>query len=213
MFFSLNKISQKGLSALGIIIYFVFTFTAGIITIPIVMLGNPLAKQVHMVVFIALECTIIVCLIGISLKDKYFAKAYGLTHLFLFIIFLIIAEIIFLVVFNIKNFLLTIPISVSALCIFTLTTMFFGAIATKKIDNLPVIFIAYKIVSVYMFILIGTIIIAIVMLIVLVIAILLDDSGFRFPSFIYLSDIFWGTSPRSRNRRKNEQVDYTEKIY
>ena len=207
MFFSLNRISQKGMNVLGIIIYFVFTFTAGIITIPIVMLGNPLAKQVHMVVFIALECAIIVCLIGISLKDKYLARGYGLAHVFLFIIFLIIAEIIFLVVFNIKNFWLTIPISVAAICIFTLTTMFFGALATKRIEELPAIFIAYKIVSVYVFILIGTIILAIVMLIIIAIVILLDDAGIGFPTFPYISHIFWGTSTSSRNRRRDKEVD------
>ncbi len=208
MFFSLNRISQKGMSVLGIIIYFLFTFTAGIITVPIVMLGNPLAKQVHMVVFIALECAIIVCLIGISLKDKYLAKGYGLAHVFLFIIFLIIAEIIFLVVFNIKNFLLTIPISVAAICIFTLTTMFFGAIATKRIEKLPAIFIAYKIVSVYLFILIGTIILAIVVLIIIAIVIALDEAGIGFPSSGYLSHIFWGSSSSSRNMRIDEEDIY-----
>jgi len=201
LFFGLNKITQKNMKSLAYILYSLFIFMAGNITIPFVKLENPYGNLVHMLVFIAIECTIIVCLMGIVLKDKYFAKGQVLIHVTLFFIFLIVAEIIYLLVFNIKNFLLTIPISVSAICIFSLTAMFLGAKATKKLEKQPMIFLVYKIISVYMFILLISVIIAIVFLIILVIAILLDDSGITFPSFIYISDFYWGTPSTSRIKR------------
>lgn len=203
LFVSLNKIALKSMKSLVYILYFIFIFIAGIITIPFVKLGNPLGNLVHMLVFIAIECTIIVCLVGMTLKDKYFAKGHVQIHVILFILFLIIAEIIFLLVFNIKNFLLTIPISLSAICIFSLTTMFFGAKATKKLEKHPIIFIVYKIISVYMLILFISVILAIVILIIIVIVILLDDSDISFPNFPYVSNFYWGTSSRSRTKRKN----------
>lgn len=70
LFISINKISLKNTYTLGLIIFLIFTFTAGIITVPIVMLKSNLSKQVHMFVFSALESTIIVGLMGLSLRDK-----------------------------------------------------------------------------------------------------------------------------------------------
>jgi len=207
LFFSLNVISLKDMKVLGFIVYIIFTFTAGIITMPLVKLSNLLANQVHMFLFSALECTIIVALIGLSLKDKYFAEGYVGAHVILFILFLTIAEIIFLVIYNIQNFFLTIPISLSGLCVFSLVTMFFGAISIKKLEKHPWIFIAYKIVSIYVFIAFGTILVAIVILIIVVIAIILEDSNFGFPSWLHFSGWFWGPTPSSGIVREKKQED------
>lgn len=197
LFISINKISLKNTYTLGLIIFLIFTFTAGIITVPIVMLNSNLSKQVHMFVFSALESTIIVGLMGLSLRDKYFAKGYIWAHVILFIFYIILAEIIFLVVFNIKNFILTIPISLAGICAVTLVLLFFGVRATKKLEKYPPIFIGYKIVTVFVFILFGSVFVAIVILIIVVIAIILEDIDIHFLTGLHFPTWFWGPTSSS----------------
>jgi len=211
LFISLGKIILTKTPSAALIVYIIFAFTAGIISNPIVMLRPSLAKQIQMFVFSALECTIIVGLMGITLKEKYFSEGYVALHLALFLAFVILAEIIFIIVFKIHNYLLTIPITVSGICVVTLVTMFFGAIATKKLEyyNSPM-YIAYKIISIFILVLCTAIFVAIIVLIIVVIAILLEDADIGFPSWLHFPTWFWGpgsiSSSPDYKKKKKEQI-------
>ncbi|MGB5913063.1 MAG: hypothetical protein WBH31_17870 [Promethearchaeia archaeon] len=179
----------------GLILFFIFCFIAGILSLPIIIFTEFL-PQVRMFITLTLGAIIIVCIIGIVLRVKYFAKGYLWAHIILFLIGTAIMEFIFIILFNIENFLLTIPITLAYISIVSLTTMFYGARAIQKSEKSPWIYVFFKVEAILLLALIIAIVIVVVVLIFILIAIAVGDSN------IDLSGLSGGSGTRRKKKAK-----------
>ena len=155
---------------LGLIIFFSICFIAGILSLPIIIITDFL-PQVHMFVSLSFGAILIVCFIGVILKENYFTKGYLWAHIILFIIGTVTLEIIFIVVFQIHNFLLTIPVSLAYILIVTLTTMFYGSKAVQKNEEDPWLYIFFKVEGLLLLSLVIAVVVVVVVLIIIIIGI------------------------------------------
>jgi len=167
---------------LALLIFFLFSFVAGILSLPIIMVTEFL-PQVHMFVSLSVGALLITCFIGLILRDKYFAKGYLWAHIGLFLIGTTLVEIVFILIFNIQNYLLTIPVSLSYILIVALTTMFYGSKVVQKKENEPWMLSFYKIEGVLLLSLIIAIVVVIVVLILLGLGIACGGSDLDFSGF------------------------------
>lgn len=180
----------------GLIIFFLISFNAGILSLPIVMITQFL-PQVHMFVFLSFGAIVIVCFIGAILREYYFAKGYLWAHIVLFLIGTAIFEIIFILIFKIHNFLLTIPISLSYILVVSLTTMFYGSKVVQKNEKDPWLYIFFKLEGILLVALIIAAVVVIVVLIIVAAAVACGGGDFDLSG---LSG--WGS--KSKKRRKKE---------
>jgi hypothetical protein len=134
-----------------------------------------------------LEGTLIVGLLCVSLREKYFAKGYIWAHVILFIIYLTLSEVVFFLIFDITNWMLTISITLPYFCIVSFLIMFYGAVATKTMerDNTSWAFALFKILAFVFIAVFLAIFITLIVLIFITCAICgasvdLDLSGFAF---------------------------------
>jgi len=178
----------------ALIIFFTFCFIAGILSLPIIIFTEFL-PQVRMFITLTLGAIITVCMIGVVLRVNYFAKGYLWAHIILFLIGTAIVEFIFIILFNIQNLLLTIPIILAYISIVSLTTMFYGAKAVQQSEKRPWIYIFFKVEGILLLALIIAIIIAIVVLIFILIAIAVGDSN------IDLSGLTGGGGTRRKKKK------------
>lgn len=203
LFSMLYVMSKNNKPFLGLFFFFLFSFVAGILSLPIVMITQFL-PQVHMFVSLSFGAILITGFIGFILKENYFAEGYAWAHVILFIIGTVLVEIIFILVFNIHNFLLTIPVSLAYILIVSLTTMFYGSRAVQKNEKEPWMLIFFKIEAILLLSLIIAIVIVAVVLIIIVIAILLEDSNIDLTSIFSFGGS--GHSPKKGVRkRKRDQ--------
>ncbi len=161
------------------------------------MVFTEFLPQVHMFVSLSLGALLITCLIGYILRDNYFAKGYIWAHIILFLIGIAVVEIVFILIFDIHNFLLTIPVSLAYILIVALTTMFYGSKALQKNEEEPWMLIFYKIEGILLLSLIIAIVIVVVVLILVAIGIACGGSDFSF------SGLGSGTS-KSRRKKKSK---------
>jgi hypothetical protein len=194
LLYFISKIDKYG--AFGLIIFFIFSFNAGILSLPVVMITEFL-PQVHMFVFLSVGATLIVCFVGALLRERYFAKGYLWAHIILFLIGTSIIEIIFILIFTIRNFLLTIPISLSYILVVSLTAMFYGAKAVQKNEKDPWLYIFFKIEGILLVALIVAAVIVVVVLIIIAAAIACGGGDFD------LSGLSGGRS-KSKKRKQKE---------
>ncbi len=179
LFLLLYFVAKSNKILLGLIIFFLFCFIAGIISIPIVIFTEFL-PQVHMFVSLAVGANSIVYIIALTLRYRYFAKGYIWAHVVLFIIGFLLVEIVFIIVFDIQNYLLTIPITFAYICVVVLTVMFYGAKAVKKTDKIPWLLVAYKIIGMMLLVIILAIIFVVIVLIIIALAIICGEAGIDF---------------------------------
>jgi hypothetical protein len=183
LFLLLYFVAKANKTLLGLIIFFLFCFIAGIISIPIVIFTEFL-PQVHMFVSLAVGANSIVYLIALTLRHRYFAKGYIWAHVVLFIFGFVLVEIVFIIVFNIQNYLLTIPITFAYICVVALTVMFYGSKAVKKADKIPWLLIAYKIIGMMLLVIILAIVFVVIALIIIALAIICGDADISGLSFV-----------------------------
>ncbi|MFX0031038.1 MAG: hypothetical protein ACFE8E_00355 [Candidatus Hodarchaeota archaeon] len=187
-------VSKANKTYLGLSIFFIFCFIAGIISLPIIMLTGFLL-QVHMFLTLTVGATILVSLVAYSLRDKYFAKGYLWAHIIIFLIGLAVFEILFIIIFDIQNFLLTIPITLAYLLTASLVIMFYGAKAVQKNETKPWIFILYKVEGILLLALIIAVVIVVVILIIIVLAIICGDTN------VSLGDLGIGGGSRKKKKK------------
>lgn len=180
LFLLLYFVAKSNKILLGLIIFFLFCFIAGIISIPIVIFTEFL-PQVHMFVSLAVGANSIVYIIALSLRDKYFAKGYIWAHVVLFMLGFLLVEIVFIIVFNIQNYLLTIPITFAYICVVALTVMFYGSKAVKKVEKIPWLLVAYKILGLILLVIILAIVFVVIVLLIIALVIICGGSGADFP--------------------------------
>jgi len=197
LFLLLFFVAKSNKILLGLLIFFLFCFIAGIISIPIVIFTEYL-PQVHMFVSLAVGANSVVYIIALSLRDKYFAKGYIWAHVGIFIFGFLLVEIVFIIVFNIQNYLLTIPITFAYICVVALTVMFYGAKAVKKADKIPWLLVAYKILGLLLLVILLALVTVVIVLIIIALAIICGDSGADFPDFSAIG------SGRKKKKKKEQ---------
>lgn len=203
LFTMLYVVSKNNKVLLGLFFFFMFSFVAGILSLPIVMI-TPFLPQIHMFVSLSFGAILITAFIGLILKENYFTEGYAWVHVVLFIIGTVLVEIIFILVFDIHNFLLTIPLSVAYLLIVALTTMFYGSKVVQKYEKKPWMFAFIKLEVILLLSLIIAIIIAVVVLIIIIIAILLEDSDIDISGIFTLAGPGHTRGGGSKKRKRNQ---------
>jgi hypothetical protein len=131
LFVVLYVVTKKKNNGIGIILFYTFCFISGALSLPITML-TAYESQVHMVVTMSLSADLIVLFMGIVLRENFFAKGHIIQHIILYLIGCAIAEVIFIIAFDIHNFALTIPATLTIISIVSLMLMFYGARIIKK---------------------------------------------------------------------------------
>ena len=195
LFLLLYFVAKSNKIQLGLIIFFLFCFIAGIISLPIAIYSEFL-PQVHMFVSISVGGNAIVYIIALALRHKYFAKGYIWAHVVLFIFGFVLVEIVFIIVFNIQNYLLTIPITFAYICVVALVVMFYGSKAVKKVDKIPWLLVAYKILGMMLLVIFIAIIFVVIVLIIIALAIICGDSS------IDLGGLSWTSSGRRKKKNR-----------
>ena len=198
LFFGIYFLSKHGKKVICLFIYLLFSYLAGIVSLPVGIYTDYLT-QVHMLVGLTIGANLVIILMGLLLKQKFFARGHFWEHIFLFLIGIALVEVIFIAVFNIHNYLLTIPLTLGYICAISLTTMFYGAKVIRKNEQEPWIFLFAKIQGMMLLALVIAIALVLIVLLIIVIAILAGDSNFD------LSGISFSGS--SRKKKKNVQVD------
>ncbi len=205
LFVVIFYVARDGRIRQSIYLFFIFTFSAGMIGIPFHLISDFLSLRVHMFVFTSFEAVIMVGLIALNLQSKYFARGYFYIHVVLYLLFLVMAEIIFIILFNIQNLLFTIPVITANILTISLTIMFYGARMTKigEKENEPWVFITFKILAIFFVMIIGILVYAIIILMILIVVILLErDVDMPYIGFL---DIFaWVPGKRKKKKRKEK---------
>lgn len=155
-------VSRKGKNISGLIIYFMFAFTAGVLSVPIFIWLSDFSIYVHVFVSLAVWGTAIILIIGLILKDKFLTAGYFWLQFLLIAIGIILVLLFYIFVMAITNWIV-ILISMIYLISISLIIMLYGTIMTKKIKDDFWIFIAFRILC---FLLIFVVIILIVVLII-----------------------------------------------
>lgn len=155
-------VSRKGKNISGLIIYFMFAFTAGVLSVPIFIWLSDFSVYVHVFVSLAVWGTAIILIIGLILKDKFLTDGYFWLQFLLIAIGIILVLLFYIFVMAITNWIV-ILISMIYLTSISLIIMLYGTIMTKKIKDDFWIFIAFRILC---FLLIFVVIILIVVLII-----------------------------------------------
>ena len=199
LFLLLYFVAKSNKILLGLIIFFLFCFIAGIISIPIVIFTEFL-PQVHMFVSLAVGANSIVYIIALTLRDRYFAKGNIWAHVVLFIFGFLLVEIVFIIVFNIQNYLLTIPITFAYICVVALTVMFYGSKAVKKVEKIPWLLVAYKILGLILLVIIFAIVFVVIVLLIIALVIICGGSGADFPDI--------GAMGSGRKKKKKKEKSY-----
>jgi len=177
LFILLYWTSRANKVDLGVLIFFLFSFIAGILTLPISMITIFL-PQVHMFISLTVGAVLIVCFMAVMLRENYFAKGYIWQHFILCVIGIVIVEIVFVLAFQIHNFLLTIPISLSYILVAVLIIMFYGVRTVKKHEKESWIRIFFKTEVILLFALFIAVIVAVIVLIIIIVCILGEDLDF-----------------------------------
>jgi len=197
LFLLLYFVAKSNKILLGLVIFFLFCFIAGIISMPIVIYSEFL-PQVHMFVGLAVGANSIVYIIALALKYRYFAKGYIWAHVVLFIFGFLLVEIVFIIVFSIQNYLLTIPLTFAYICVVVLTVMFYGARAVKKVDKIPWLLVAYKILGVMLLVIFIAVLFVVIVLIIIALAIICGDANVNLSG---LGSIGSGTSKKKKKKQ------------
>ena len=182
---------------LSFLIFIVLSFLLGILSLPIVVLTE-FIPQLHMFVSLSVGANLIVNFMTLFLRDKYFSKGYIWTHLLLFLVGCAIVELVFIFVFNIHNFLLTIPISLAYILIVSMILIFFGVRMVQQIKENNWMYALFKILGVILL----SLAVAVVIVVIVLIAIACIIAG---DSAVDLSGFAGGGGTR-RKKKKQQQI-------
>ncbi len=196
-FISFLLTSRKNYIFLSLLFYFIFAYFAGAISLPIIIINSELSRQVTMFIVASLEGTLVIALLGYSLRSRYLRKGNFFIHVILFLTFVIIAELSFFLTFSIENWVVTLIITFPYIWIVSLIILFYGAITVKKENEQPWVFILFKILGILLLSLLLAVVVVIIVLIIIAIAIACGDSD------IDLSGLSFGGSGSRKKKKQN----------
>ena len=188
--------SKSNKMLLSIFFFITFSFQEGILSLPVVIFTE-FIPQVHMLVSLSVGANFIVYLLALFLREKYFAKGYIWAHIIFYLIGCAIVEIVFIVMFNIQNLLLTIPISLAYILIVSLILMFWGTRTIKKSEKENWIYALFKILGILLIALVLAVVIVVVVLLIIAIAIASEGA-------LDLSGL--GTGGTGRKKKAKQQI-------
>jgi len=198
LFISFFFASKSNKILLSVFFFITFSFLAGILSLPVVIFTE-FIPQVHMLVSLSVGANFIVYFLSLFLREKYFAKGYIWAHIILYMVGIAIVELIFIVIFNIQNLLLTIPISLAYILIVSLILMFWGTRTIKKGDKENWIYPLFKILGILLIALVLAVVIVVIVLIIIAIAIL-SEGNFD------LSGLGSGSGGGLGSKKKKQQI-------
>ncbi|MHA1508290.1 MAG: hypothetical protein ACTSO6_06265 [Promethearchaeota archaeon] len=198
LFISFFFASKSNKILLSVFFFITFSFLAGILSLPVVIFTE-FIPQVHMFVSLSVGANFIVYFLSLFLREKYFAKGYIWVHIILYMVGIAIVELIFIVIFNIQNLLLTIPISLAYILIVSLILMFWGTRTIKKGDKENWIYPLFKILGILLIALVLAVVIVVIVLIIIAIAIL-SEGNFD------LSGLGSGSGGGLGSKKKKQQI-------
>ena len=199
LFISFFFTSKSNKILLSILFFITFSFLAGILSLPVVIFTE-FIPQVHMLVSLSVGASFIVYFLSLFLREKYFAKGYIWAHLIFYLIGCAIVEIVFILIFNIQNLLLTIPISLAYILIVSLILMFWGTRTIKKTEKENWIYTLFKILGILLIALVLAVVVVVVVLLVIALAIASDGA-------LDLSGLGTGGSGGiGRKKKKQQQI-------
>ena len=189
--------SRNNKTLLSLLIFVILCVLLGFLSLPIVIFTEFL-PQVHMFVGLSVGANLIVNFMTIFLRDKYFQKGYIWVHVLLFLLGCAIVEITFLFVFNIHNFLLTVPISLAYILVNSLILIFWGVRTSNFIEEEKWIYALFRILFVLVVALAVAVVVVVIVLILIACAIA-SDGAFD------LSGLGSGGGGWSRSKKKKQQ--------
>ena len=181
---------------LSFLIFIVLSFLLGILSLPIVAFTE-FIPQLHMFVSLSVGANLIVNFMTLFLRDKYFSKGYIWVHLLLFLVGCAIVELVFIFVFNIHNFLLTIPISLAYILIVSMILIFFGVRMVKQVKENNWMYALFKILGVILL----SLAVAVVIVVIVLIAIACIVAGDSAASFSGLGS---GAGPIRKKKKQQK---------
>jgi len=195
LFFFSSKYNK---TLLSILLFIILCFLLGILSLPIVIFTE-FIPQVYMFVSLSVGANIIVNFMTLLLRDKYFSKGYIWAHILLFLVGCAIVEFAFIIIFNIHNFLLTIPISLSYILINSLILIFYGVRTVKKVEKEYWIYAFFKILGILVVALVLAVVVVVIVLIIIACAIA-SDGAFD------LSGLGGGGGSFSTKKKKRQKI-------
>jgi len=172
LFFLTSKYNKTLLSFL---LFITICFLLGILSLPIIVFTE-FIPQVHMFVSLSVGANLIVNFMILFLRNKFFSKGYVWTHILLFLVGCAIVEIVFIVIFNIHNFLLTIPISLAYILIVSLILIFYGVRTVSRVEDDNWIYALFKILGMLLLALVLAVVVVVIVLLIIALAIATDGA-------------------------------------
>jgi len=167
--------SKNNNTLLSFVLFIILCFLLGILSLPIAVFTE-FVPQVHMFVFLSVGANVIVNFMTLFLRDKYFSKGYIWAHILLFLAGCAIIELVFILIFNIHNFLLTIPLSLAYILINSLILVFYGVRTVHNVKDENWIYPFFKILAILLVALVLAIVIVAVVLLIIALAIATDGA-------------------------------------
>jgi len=195
LFFFASKYNK---TLFSILLFITLCFLLGLLSLPIAIFTE-FIPQVHMFVSLSVGANIIVNLMTLFLRDKYFSKGYIWAHILLFLGGCAIVELVFIVIFNIQNFLLTVPISLVYILIVSLILIFYGVRTVCNVEDDNWIYALFKILGVLLLALVLAVVIAIIVLIIIACVIASDGA-------LDLSGLGGGGGGFSKKKKKQPKI-------
>lgn len=172
IFFLTSKYNKTLLSFL---IFITICFLLGILSLPIIIF-TAFLPQVHMFVTLSVGANVIVNFMTLFLRNKYFSKGYIWAHILLFLVGCALVEIVFIVIFNIHNFLFTIPSTLAYILIISIILIFFGVRTVSKVENDNWIYALFKILGITLLALVLAVVVVVIVLLIIACAIATDGA-------------------------------------
>ncbi len=190
--------SKNNKTILSISIFIVLCFLLGILSLPIVIFTE-FIPQVHMFVSLSVGANLIVNFLTLILRGRYFSKGYIWAHILLFLVGCAIIELVFIVIFNIQNFLLTVPISLAYILVISLILIFYGVRTVTKVENEKWIYTFFKILALLLVVLVLAVVVVVIVLLIVVFVIATDGA-------FDASGLGGGGGGTGRKKRKKSKI-------
>jgi len=163
--------AKSGKNFISLILCFVLTFLAGILTVPIFFIFRNFNSYIYSNISIGIGGVVIVIFLSWIMREKFLMRGYAFHHFGLLLLLITITEISLIFLLGITS-VATIILSVFFLCYISIILLFYGSNLSKKIKEEYWMYWALKILAIIVFS-----IIAIILLILIFILLLAASDG------------------------------------
>lgn len=197
LFIICYTLARYKMNSIGIPLYFLFAFIAGIFTAPIFFITEKFNVYLYCMFSFGLGATIIACYMSILLRDKFFEKEQFWKHVLLFFKSIFLLECFLVLLLKITSA----PTIITSLVVLTFTSAMFllcGALLSKKIKEDYWLVWAFQL----LIFLLLTVSFIIVLVVVLIFAMLADGADID----VELPDVGSFASPSTKKFKLHEKM-------